>query len=259
MPVVSKRYLLRRESFIVDLNFTSMFEKTSKIIISPLRRDVILKNLTNPDSFFFKNFIGSMDYYLVPKLDLNSGKLVSDLANGLNIGLLVCGGIMIVLAGIMLWKEFDVTHILLEFTRMAKTIHRLKFINVDQTPLVHYFLGKVYNIYQSGLDRQRDEVDRYQIGYRGRLTEIGVPVFPLVNFADKYMIYLIVNMVYYSFKQVSKYIAVGKDKVAVRERQIMKLVGKIKIIVVLMIANDLVFSSSRNLLHYNTNTRNESN
>jgi hypothetical protein len=50
----------------------------------------------------------------------------------------------------------------MDFTRIAKTLHRLKFINVDKTPLVEFFLGSIYNLYQSGLDRPRDEVDKYQ-------------------------------------------------------------------------------------------------
>ena len=162
-------------------------------------------------------------------------------------------------AGIMLYKEYDVTYLLMDFTRMAKVLHRLKFVNVDQTPLVEYFLSKVYNLYQSGLDRPRDEVDRFQHSYRGRLTEIGVPVFPLVNFSDKYLIYLLINMIYYSFSQVAKYIAIGNSRRAKKERKLMKIIGKIKIMVILMICNDLLFSSSRNLLHYNLSTYKESN
>jgi hypothetical protein len=91
------------------------------------------------------------------------------------------------------------------------------------------------------------------------LTEIGVPVFPLVNFSDKFILYLLVNMIYYSFSQVAKYLAVGDTYKARRERKLMKIVGKIKIMVILIICNDLIFSSSRNLLHFNLNAMQESN
>lgn len=66
-------------------------------------------------------------------------------------------------------------------------------------------------------------------------------------------------MVYYSYSQVAKYIAIGNSERANQERRLMKVVGKIKIMVIFMICNDLIFSCSRNLLHYNLNFTNESN
>lgn len=66
-------------------------------------------------------------------------------------------------------------------------------------------------------------------------------------------------MVYYSFSQVAKYVAIGDSYKAKSERRLMKIVGKLKIMVILMICNDLLFSSIRCLLHYNLNTYKESN
>lgn len=86
-----------------------------------------------------------------------------------------------------------------------------------------------------------------------------MPVFPLVNFSDKYFLYLMINMFYYSYSQVAKYVAVGESKVARRERKIMRFIGKLKIMLILMICNDLFFSSARNLLHYNFATYGSSN
>lgn len=191
----------------------------------------------------------------MPRLDTNSGKIAVNYAFWLNIALLCGAGLMIILSSIMFYFGYDVTHILLDFTRMAKTIHRIKFVNVNQTPLVEFFLASVYNIYQTSLDKPRDEVDKYQKAYRGRLTEIGVPVFPLVNFADKFLIYLIVNLVFMSFNMVAKYISVGRDPIAIAERKIIRTLAKIKLVIILLIVNDLVFASSRNLLHYQFNLK----
>ena len=66
-------------------------------------------------------------------------------------------------------------------------------------------------------------------------------------------------MIYYSFSQVAKYIAVGDSQRAKRERMFMKLIGKVKIMIILMICNDLIFSASRNLIHYNLRTYAEAN
>lgn len=97
----------------------------------------------------------------MPRLDTNSGKIAVNYAFWLNIALLCGAGLMIILSSIMFYFGYDVTHILLDFTRMAKTIHRIKFVNVNQTPLVEFFLASVYNIYQTSLDKPRDEVDKY--------------------------------------------------------------------------------------------------
>jgi uncharacterized membrane protein YkvI len=66
-------------------------------------------------------------------------------------------------------------------------------------------------------------------------------------------------MIYYSFSQVAKYIAIGNSRKAKKERKLMKVVGKVKIMVILMICNDLLFSSTRYLLHYNLRTYKENN
>jgi hypothetical protein len=68
-----------------------------------------------------------------------------------------------------------------------------------------------------------------------------------------------INMFYYSYSQVAKYIAIGNSKLARRERKIMRFIGKLKIMLILMICNDLFFSSARNLLHYNFATYGRSN
>lgn len=96
-----------------------------------MKRDIVVKNLTNPDIFFIKEFTDKGEYYVTTKLDINSAEKVSDLAWLLNLCLLIGGISMIVSSSIMLYKEFDVTYILMDFSRMAKVLHRLKFINVD--------------------------------------------------------------------------------------------------------------------------------
>lgn len=158
---ISKRYTVRRKSFVVDLNFTKTLREKSTMTVKPLKRDLVVKNQTNSDIFFLQNFIGSGEYFVKIKLNMYSALYISNLAWILNLCLLTGGGVMIIATSIMLYKEFDVTYILMDFSRMAKVLHRLKFINVDQTPLVEFFLSKVYNLFQSGLDRQRDEVDKY--------------------------------------------------------------------------------------------------
>lgn len=69
------------------------------------------------------------------------------------------------------------------------------------------------------------------------------------------MLYLVVNLVYMSFNMVAKYISLGRDPVAVAERKLMRTIAKIKLVIILLIINDLVFASSRNLLHYKFDTK----
>lgn len=66
-------------------------------------------------------------------------------------------------------------------------------------------------------------------------------------------------MIYYSVSQVAKYVAIGDSYKAKSERRFLRIIGKLKIMVILMICNDLLFSSIRNLLHYNLKTFNEKN
>ena len=256
---ISKRYLVRRDSLVIDLNFTKSLDNKKEVTVSTLVRDFVTINATNLDSFFVLPLKSSFMHYIQIKININSVYYVENLAWALNLCLLIGGLLMGIIVVIMLWKQFDVSYLLMDFTRMAKIMHRLKFINIDQTPLVEFFLSKVYNLFQSGLDRKRDEVDKFQHSYRGRLTEVGVPVFPLVNFADKFLLYLIINMAYFSYSRVARYTAVGNSKKAQQERKLMKIIGRIKIMVILIICNDLLFASFRNLLHYNWGTYSKTN
>jgi hypothetical protein len=56
---------------------------------------------------------------------------------------------------------------------------------------------------------------------------------------------------YLSFQQVSKYTTKGIDNFSRNERLEMRVVGRIKILFILMLSNDLLFSTSRTLLHIN--------
>lgn len=159
---ILSRYSIRHKSFVIDLNFTTDdLEFTRELEIRTLKRDLIVKNFTNSEILFIKPFETTRSFFLMPKLDMDSGMVALTYAFWLNIALLCGAGLMIVVSGIMFFFGYDVTHILLDFTRMAKTIHRIKFVNVNQTPLVEFFLGSVYNIYQTSLDKPRDEIDKY--------------------------------------------------------------------------------------------------
>ena len=187
----SKRETIRRNSFVIDLNFTKQLKSKKMIKIKAIRRDLVVANLTNKDVVYLQNFEDSWNYPINLKLDRASALYVEHLAKNVNWLLMIFGLIILLSVISMLFFSFDITYLLVDFTRMAKVLHRIKFINVNQTPLVEYFLVKIYNLYQSGLDRPRDEVDQFEVAYRGKLTQIGVSVFPLVNFSDKYVLYLV--------------------------------------------------------------------
>ena len=144
---ISKRFMIRSNSLVMDLNFTGILEKTSEMSILPLKRDWIIKNISNPDFFFIKRFSDKNEYYLAPKLDLDSAKISRKYTEILNICLLVGGILMVLATFFLILFKYDVTHLLVDFTRMAKVLHRLKFINVNQTPLVFYVLSQIYNLF----------------------------------------------------------------------------------------------------------------
>lgn len=108
-----------------------------------------------------------------------------------------------------------------------------------------------HNLLQSGDDYLRDEVDIHQRSFRFKYSIQGVPIFPSVNFYDKFIIYLIILIAYLSFQQVSKYTTKGTDNFSRNERLEMRVVGRIKILFILMLSNDLLYSTSRTLLHIN--------
>ena len=189
-----KRETIRYRHFVIDLNFSVPLEQPKMITIRDSKRDAILANLTNKDIFMLQRIKTIKHKQLAPinlQLNKESALYVEKLARIVNIVLVAMGGSMVIAVFIMILYSYDLSYVLVDFTRMCKVLHRIKFINVNQTPLVEYFLSKIYNIYQSSLDYPRDEVDRYQVAFRGKLTKIGVPVFPLVNFSDKYLLYLV--------------------------------------------------------------------
>lgn len=146
----------------MDLNFTKTIEEETSLTVTSGKRDALVKNITNPNTFFFERTTGTLAQWIRVKVDIGSVTNVKSLAFSTNISLLVVGILMILIAFWMLMIQYDLTYLLMDFSRIAKTLHRLKFINVDKTPLVEFFLGSIYNLYQSGLDRPRDEVDKYQ-------------------------------------------------------------------------------------------------
>lgn len=117
------------------------------LFIEANKRDVVVQNLTNSNLFFVQKFTDAWEYFITIKLNINSVNIIANLASLLNLCLFLAGIIMCIAASVMLYKEYDVTYLLMDFTRMAKVLHRLKFVNVDQTPLVEFFLSKVYNLY----------------------------------------------------------------------------------------------------------------
>lgn len=97
----------------------------------------------------------------------------------------------------------------------------------------------------------RDDVDVHQKSFRFKYSTRGVPIYPTVNFYDKIVIYLVILVGYLSFQQVSKYTTKGKSRESRNERIEMRVVGKIKILFILLLSNDLLYSTFRTLLHLN--------
>jgi len=61
---------------VIDLNFTTDdLEFTRELEIRTLKRDLIVKNFTNSEILFVKPFETTRSFFLMPKLDMDSGKL----------------------------------------------------------------------------------------------------------------------------------------------------------------------------------------
>ena len=107
--------------------------------------------------------------------------------------------------------NIDFSSFLLDYVRVTKILHRMGLINIPYPLLVRTFFDYFHNLLQTGEDYLRDEVDKHQNNFRGRLSIGGVPIFPHINFQDKYLIYLVILITYFAFSQVAKYTTRGID------------------------------------------------
>lgn len=53
-PQIIKRLGFRRNSFVMDLNFTKTIEEESTLTVTSNKRDAMVRNLTNPNTFSFE-------------------------------------------------------------------------------------------------------------------------------------------------------------------------------------------------------------
>ena len=152
---------------------------------------------------------------------------------------------------IFLINGVDFSSIAIDYIRVAKIVHRTSFINIDYPILMNTFFRDYKNLLQLGSDRRRDEVDIHEKVFRGKFSLFGVPVFPLINFGDKYLVYLITLISYFSYSQIAKYLIQDKDWKSIYERRTFKMIVRVKNLILFILLDDLIYSSMRNILHVN--------
>lgn len=247
-----------KKSLILNINLTkSIGFDPVNITLSTINEERLLDidNRTGIGLFLLRNFTTKYEVKLIEKVAdefwINRVKSYANLLNIFNVSIFI---VVLIVTISCLFCGIDLSPLLVDYVRNTKLLHRISLINIKYPILVEKFLLNFDNLFQIGDEYRRDQIDKYEKSFRGKLSVYGVPIFPLINFADKYFAYLIVLIVYFSFDQIRRYLVKGTNWKAVYERSVLRMIGRLKILFILMLSNDLYYSSMRTLLHQNTTT-----
>lgn len=120
------------------------------------------------------------------------GKTVGDIGNTL-----VFTGLGVGVVGVML--QFPVMTFLIKFVLIMKIVNRFKLLNIRFGDYLDAFLSGLFNVFEGGDVRIKEENVQFDSKSRGRVSFFEVEVVVFYSIYPKYVLYM-VRSVFFSIK-----------------------------------------------------------